>query len=151
MAKWQRGSAEIQRMIDQGDLQPILGSAADGHRFLVEAAKRLQSAKSLHHDLGGAFVLTYDAARLACTGLLAQQGLRPTSRGGHIAVERAMSAQFMGGFDDYGWLRRRRNEVEYPATVDVHVDAAELDEAVAATTAMVQNAGLLIDQLGFFS
>jgi hypothetical protein len=34
-----------------------------------------------------AFVLAYDAARQACTAPLAQQGLRPTTSGGHYAVE----------------------------------------------------------------
>jgi hypothetical protein len=41
-----------------------------------------------------------------------QQGLRPTQRGGHVAVERATRAQFGTGFAAYNLLRRRRNEME---------------------------------------
>jgi phage tail tape-measure protein len=44
-------------------------------------------------------VLAYDAARQACVALLAQQGLRPTTAGGHYAVEeiiRASSARPCG-------------------------------------------------------
>lgn len=151
MAKWQRGSAGVQQMLDRGELEQIRGAAADGSRLIKEAEKRLKSARSLTEDPAGAFVLAYDAARLACTGLLAQQGLRPTSRGGHIAVERVMNAQFMGGFDDYGWMRRRRNEVEYPTGPESDVSDAELSDAIVATATMVHNAGRLLGSLGFFA
>jgi hypothetical protein len=41
-------------------------------------------------------VLSYDAARQACVSLLAQQGLRPTTSGGHYAIEEVIRAQFGG-------------------------------------------------------
>jgi hypothetical protein len=39
-----------------------------------------------------AFVLAYGAACQACTALLAEQGLRPTTSGGHYAVEESVRA-----------------------------------------------------------
>ena len=62
-----------------------------------------------------AFVLAYDAARKALSALLTYQGLRPTRKGGHYPVKHAVRAQFGSGFRQFGALRRRRNELEYPA------------------------------------
>lgn len=45
-------------------------------------------------DLSGAYQLAYDALRKSTASLLAVQGLRATSRGGHIAVQDAVLAQF---------------------------------------------------------
>ena len=39
-----------------------------------------------------------NAARIACIALLAWQGMRATTNGGHHAVERAVKAQFGEGF-----------------------------------------------------
>ncbi|MGL5810248.1 MAG: hypothetical protein ACRCYQ_09915, partial [Nocardioides sp.] len=78
------------------------------------------------------------------------QGLRPTTKGGHYAVERATRAQFGQGFRQFGALRRRRNELEYPERPG---DESTVDEAADA----VDNAGKifgaargLLDQLGLF-
>jgi hypothetical protein len=62
--------------------------------------------------------LLYDAARKALVAILENQGLRPTSRGGHIAVLEAVSAQLdppMGKvLRPFDRLRRLRNTAEYP-------------------------------------
>ena len=44
-------------------------------------------------DPEGAYTLLYDASRLALTAALAVQGLRPTTRGGHVVVGDALRAQ----------------------------------------------------------
>ena len=46
----------------------------------------------VRNDAYSAYVLAYDAARIACIALLAQQGLRATTSGGHYAVERTVRA-----------------------------------------------------------
>lgn len=68
-------------------------------------------------DPVGAYQLLYDAARKALCAVLENQGLRATSRGGHIAVFDAVSAQLdpplgqvLRPFDR---MRRRRNDAEY--------------------------------------
>lgn len=67
--------------------------------------------------------------------MLAHQGLRPTTRGGHIAVVDAANAQFPGvpGLKSLDRLRRRRNQGEYPdpasydpITIDDSRDAVEV-------------------------
>ncbi len=65
--------------------------------------------------------------------LLAQQGLRPTQAGGHIAVVDAVRAQFAGPFGALNSLRRRRNELEYPSFPGEHVEPDEVTAAVATT------------------
>ena len=95
-------------------------------------------------------MLAYDAARQALTALLAHQGLRPTTKGGHYAVEQAARAQFGPGFRQFGALRRRRNELEYPERPDDDATTDEANEAVENAQAIITAAAGLIDRLGLF-
>ena len=116
MPKWARGAAEVEQLIARGELERVTGAAADGTPLLEPARKTAATAAGLTtSDAYSAYVLAYDAARFACIALLAQQGLRATTSGGHYAVEQAVRAQFGDGFRPFGALRRRRNELEYPA------------------------------------
>jgi hypothetical protein len=130
----------------------VTGSAADGAPGLARARQTLASAHLLlADDQANAFVLAYDAVRQAGTALLAQQGLRPTSAGGHVAVERVVRSQFGAAFAAYGGLRRRRNEVEYPAHPDESVDADEAAEAVRLAGDLIAAAEKLMPHLGLFT
>lgn len=83
MTRWQRGEADIERMLTEGELQALTGAAADGKQWLAKARRTLGTAAgAADTDPDSAFTLAYDAARFACTALLAQQGLRATTRGG---------------------------------------------------------------------
>lgn len=113
MARWTIGEAEIEALIAARELQQLTGEAASGELLLARASTTMATARSVvESDPDSAFVLAYDAARQALTALLAHQGLRPTTKGGHVAVERAARAQFGPGFRQFGALRRRRNEPE---------------------------------------
>ena len=130
MPKWARGEAEIEQLLARGELERVTGAAADGTPLLEQARKTAATAAGLvSSDAYSAYVLAYDAARFACIALLAQQGLRATTSGGHYAVERAARAQFGDGFRPFGTLRRRRNELEYP---HLPSDAATPEEAEQA-------------------
>lgn len=88
MARWKRGEAVVEGLVAAGDLQKLTGDAANGDRLLEKAATTLETARSaIERDPDSAFVLAYDASRQALTALLAHQGLRPTTKGGHYAVE----------------------------------------------------------------
>ena len=70
-------------------------------------------------DLSGAYQLAYDALRKSAASLLEAQGLRATSRGGHIALQDAVIAQFgssIRALRSFSRLRRARNSFEYPST-----------------------------------
>src|SRR5680860_1725186 len=102
MPRWKLGDAEVEALIASGDLQKLTGDAANGERLLEKAAVTLDTARSaIERDPDSAFVLAYDAARQAVTALLAHQGLRPTTKGGHYAVERSARAQFGPGFRQF--------------------------------------------------
>lgn len=151
MARWKRGEAEVEGLIAVGDLQKLTGDAANGDRLLEKAATTLETARSaIERDPDSALVLGYDASRQALTALLSHQGLRPTTKGGHYAVEQAIRAQFGPGFRQFGALRRRRNELEYPELPDADATHDEASEAVENAAAIINAAQGLLDQLGLF-
>ena len=151
MARWMRGGTEVEALLRAGDLQKLTGEAANGERLLERAAVTLETARTVvERDPDSAFVLAYDAARHALTGLLAHQGLRPTTKGGHYAVEQTARAQFGPGFRQFGALRRRRNELEYPARPDDNADSVEATEAIEDAQRILVAAKELIEQLGLF-
>jgi hypothetical protein len=82
--------------------------------------------------------------------LLAQQGLRATSSGGHYAVERAVRAQFGSGFRPFGDLRRRRNELEYPHHPADLASEDEARQAIEIAQQLIRAAQELIGELPFF-
>lgn len=152
MARWKQGEAESETLVASGELQQLTGEAATGDRLLQKASVTLETARSVvASDPDSAFVLAYDSARLAATALLAQQGLRPTRKGGHYAVERAVRAQFGHGFRQFGALRRRRNELEYPERRGNDATVDEARESIGSAKAIVMAAGNLIGDLGFFT
>ncbi|GAA3235602.1 hypothetical protein ACFO1B_24870 [Dactylosporangium siamense] len=103
MTRWAPGADKIQELLNVGDLQKVQGGDADGQPLLDKAAKTLASSLALRSaDADSSYTLAYDAARFACTALLAQQGLRPTTKGGHYAVEQAVRAQFQTHFRTFG-------------------------------------------------
>lgn len=151
MARWKRGESDVEELLSAGELQKLTGAAADGERLLEKAAVTSTTARSaVETDPDSAFVLAYDAARQALTALLAHQGLRPTTKGGHYAVERAVRAQFGPGFRQFGALRRRRNELEYPERPGDDATHDEASEAVDNAEAIITAAEGLLDQLGLF-
>jgi HEPN domain len=151
MARWALGEADIEAMVGAGDLQQLTGAAANGERLLQKAALTLTTARAVaESDPDSAFVLAYDAARQAATALLAHQGLRPTTKGGHYAVERAVRAQFGQGFRQFGALRRRRNELEYPERPGDSATVEEADESIGNAEAIITAAHGLMERLGLF-
>ncbi|GAA2602159.1 hypothetical protein SMC26_07785 [Actinomadura fulvescens] len=151
MARWARGEAVIERMIATGELQKVQGPAADGEPWLAKAQRTHASAVVLADtDRDSAYVLAYDAARLAGTALLAHQGLRPTTKGGHLVVDEALRAQFGEVFRPFRGLRIRRNELEYPAFPGDGADEAEIEKALAGADQIVKAARKLIAEVGIF-
>lgn len=151
MARWPRGEADIEALLHDGRLQQLTGDAANGRRLLDKAVKTLNTARlAVTGDTDSAFVLAYDAARQALTALLVQQGLRPTTDGGHYAVEQAVRAQFGPGVRPFGALRRRRNELEYPQQPYDDATADEAHEAIESAREIIDAAGQILPQLGLF-
>ena len=92
--RWNQGRATVDRLIADGELQRVPPSREHADQLLAQAHKDLVSAGLLRDsNPKRAYESLYDAARMALTAVLENQGLRPTSRGGHIAPSAAVSAQ----------------------------------------------------------
>lgn len=117
--RWEQGRVIVDSLIERGDLERVPPNSDHADELLAQAHGHLGSAGSVvMTDPIGAYQLLYDAARKALCATLENQGLRATSRGGHIAVFEAVSAQLdppMGRMlRPFDRMRRRRNEAEYP-------------------------------------
>jgi hypothetical protein len=142
----------MEQLIGRRELEHVTGPAADGALLLAQARRTAVTAAGLvQADARSAYVLAYDAARFACIALLAQQGMRATTEGGHYAVERAMRAQFGEDFRPLADLRRRRNELEYPRLPADTATADEAQEAVQAAERLIAAADTLLGQLSLFA
>jgi hypothetical protein len=151
MARWARGEAEIEQLLGRRELELVTGAAANGKPLLDQARSTAATAATLTGaDAYSAYILAYDAARFACTALLAQQGLRPTTSGGHTAVAIAARAQFGPGFRSFNTMRRRRNELEYPNVPGETTTATEAEQAVADANTLITAASQILDQLPLF-
>ncbi len=151
MARWQRGEAAVELLLANGELQTVTGSAADGAPWLVKAGRTLSSAAAVaDSDPESAWTLAYDAARFACAALLAQQGLRATTRGGHLAVDATVRHQFGGQFERFGALRRQRNEIEYPLVATATLTPGDAESAIALAGDLIGSADKLMEHVGMF-
>lgn len=148
---WERGRSGIERLLADGELERVTPSDEITARLLADAEAHVRLAsKGVTDDPAGALQLSYDAARKGSAALLAVQGLRATTRGGHIAVIDAVRAQFndRGGMEVFGRLgrlRRRRNATEYPDPDSPTVTVEEAERALETARATVDAAKQLID------
>ena len=132
---------ELDAMLAAGRLERIPADRDAAARAIEAAHRHLRSAAALAEtDPDLAYTALYDAIRKSCAALLLADGLRATSRGGHLAVQQAVT--FLHGRGDplrsFDRVRRQRNAVEYlgdeadPEDVRADLGAAEAIVAFAA-------------------
>ena len=139
---------EINRLIAEGTLKRVTGADVGAPALMERAQQLIASARALlHGDPVTAYVVAYDGAKHAGNALLAQQNLRSSD---HLTIERALAAQFGPPFARFRRLRRRRNELDYPSSVDDFADEHETQEAIQYASEIVDNAGKILDQ-GFLT
>jgi HEPN domain-containing protein len=137
--------------LNRGTSSAYRGAQADGGSWLERARRGLDAARMVAEAApDSSIILAYDAARQACVALLAQQGLRPTTAGGHKAVDDAVRAQFGAGLRTFGGLRRRRNELEYPDYPTEKASSDEATEALKTASEIIDAASQILPSLGFF-
>ena len=118
---WQPGRDQITELVAARELRQVAvptGRWRSCSLMTLAATLASAAAASASGDLSGAYLLAYDALRKSAASLLAVQGLRATSRGGHIAIQEAAVAQFgstVRVFRSFG-IRRARNGFGLPAT-----------------------------------
>jgi hypothetical protein len=150
--RWEQGRAVIDALLDRRDLERVPASAEHAAELIGEARKHVASARRVvDDDPAGAFQLLYDAARKALSAVLANQGLRATSRGGHIAVLEAVSAQLdppMGTvLRPFDRLRRQRTNVEYSRKDTPRLTADDVIRDVPKIEDMLDLAARVIGQM----
>jgi HEPN domain-containing protein len=149
--RWSTGEATVERLLATGHIDRVQGAQADGQSWLERARRGLDAARVLAESApDSSVVLAYDAARQACVALLAQQGLRPTTSGGHYAIEEVIRAQFGPTLRAFGGLRRRRNELEYPLYPTEQASAAEAAETLETADDVIEAAAKILPNLSFF-
>lgn len=149
--RWTAGENVIDRLLATGHIERVQGAQADGASWLQRAQRSLDAASVLAQTApDSSVVLAYDAARQACVALLAQQGLRPTTSGGHYSVEEAVRAQFGPPLRAFSGLRRRRNELEYPLYPTEQADTDEAAETLKLAAGIIDAAARILPNLGFF-
>ena len=150
--RWNQGRTDIDKLIADGGLQRVPPNREHADQLLVQSRKDLASAELLlDSNPKRAYESLYDAARMALTAVLENEGLRPTSRGGHIAPYSAVIAQLdppMGAIlRPFDRMRRTRNRSEYPSfsTPDVTPDNVRADLPVAES--IVEVCGSVLDNM----
>lgn len=152
LLRWEQGRTVIDELLDKRHLERVPANREHAERLLEQARRHAASAVTLRDsDLQLAFTAAYDAARKALTALLAIQGLRPTSAGGHLSVYHSALAQFeppMGTkIKPFDWMRRTRNEAEYPRVDSPELDVDDVDDAVAGADAIIELSTRLVGSL----
>jgi HEPN domain len=139
-------------MISRGELEHVPASREHADLLLRQASRHLESARTIADvDAAGAYQLLYDGARKALAAVLENQGLRATSRGGHIAVLDAVTAQLdpplAGILRPFDRLRRRRNQAEYPSANQPAFHADDVSRDLPKVREIVEAASKILDQM----
>jgi len=153
--RWNQGRELVERMLADGQLQRVPPSRDQADRLMVQARRHLVSAEDIcEHDPPGGYSMTYDEARKALTAVLENQGLRPTTRGGHLAVYEAVRAQFdppMGRvLQPFDRMRRQRHQAEYPPADAPELTADDVREDIPKARAVVDLSERVLDQMSPF-
>jgi len=134
--------AFLAKHIASSRLEQVTPNRSHAERLMAEARGHLAfSEQAKHIDLPSAYAVTYDAARKALAAYLAVQGLRVTFRGGHQmlfdAVRVQMTPQHAPIVKQFGLLRSRRSQVEYPADGTPQARMDEVEDAYARASEIV--------------
>jgi len=148
---WEPGRDRVQQLIDDAEIEPVAPDIEVARRLLADAGRHIATASAAKaaDDMSGAYQLAYDAFRKSAASLLEAQGLRATSRGGHLAVQEAVTAQFGAAartFRSFSRIRRARNSFEYPSSSTPGPSAEDVDDAVRVATEAHSAAGTILDQ-----
>jgi hypothetical protein len=150
--RWEQGRAEVETHVDQGQLTRVHASGDLAESYIATARQRLAAVEAIRTiDPAGAFVLTYDAARLALAAILVNQGLRPRGAGAHALLLDVVLAQLepprQTEFREFTWMRRLRNDTQYPDADRPTAGADDLEQAIPATRAIIDRAETLMPHM----
>jgi hypothetical protein len=148
----EQGRTEVDGMLANAELQRVPASREHADSLIAQAGVHLSSAAAIcDQDPPGAYALVYDAARKALTAVLENQGLRPTTRGGHLAAYDAVRAQLdpplgkiLRPFDR---MRRQRHDSEYPPASAPALTADDVREDIPKATEIISLSERVLDEM----
>lgn len=151
-ARWERGRGEIDALLAEGRLTRVVANRELADAQLAQAVDHLRAAAAIRDiDTAGAFTLAYDAARLALAAILVTQGLRPRGAGAHAVLLDVVIAQLepprQEEFRQFGWMRRLRNDTQYPSVDRPAAASDDVAQAIPAAQAIVERARILLDHM----
>lgn len=139
---WKPGESTIVRLLEAKELEHVEPSPEQAERLLDEAQRHVASAERIvDDDPNGAYQLGYDALRKIGAALLAAQGLRATSTGGHVALQEAIRDQFgnvIPMFGQFARFRRARNQLEYPSGSSGDATTEDVDDILSVTLEVLE-------------
>lgn len=150
MTRWEQGRATVDELIRDGRVERVSPSRTQANELIAQAKQRLDSARLVLDagDAATAGVTAYDSARLGLTAVLTNEGLRSTTRGGHVAVYEAVKAQLgaaaAGTINPFDRMRRRRNDAEYRSAETAPLTLEEVADNIAAAEAIIEAAERVI-------
>lgn len=152
MSRWAQGAEDIQELIADGRLEVVQASDSHAAMLLEEAGRHLSSARQLaSNDATAAYSVMYDGVRKSLSAILAKQGLRATSAGGHVAVGVAVAAQMgstRGVIAAFNGMRRRRHEAEYPSVEAPGINEFDVIDALPSASSMIEAAVKMVAVVG---
>lgn len=144
MSPWGPGSDKIDELLEKNLLKRVVGADVGTKALMERAHQLLESANDLlEKDPVTAYTVAYDGAKHAAAAVLAEQNLRAAD---HVTIEKALTAQFGGLFSKYDYLRRRRNDLDYPLTGEDFADSTETAKAIQDAGEIIADAAKLIEQ-----
>jgi hypothetical protein len=154
VTQWPVGREAILEMLDRAELTKVTADRDLATEMVGVAVRHLVSADTLAaSDPTLAYAAVHDAIRKSMAAVLQAQGLRATTRGGHLAIQTAFEVQFGRSMGNYlrsvNRIRIRRHELEYPREPSA-VDAAEVLAEIPAGSTIVNACEALIGQLDVF-
>lgn len=152
MTRWPGGESEIDALLSENRLQRVPASREQADRLVDQARTHVMAAAAICDlDPAGAYQLTYDAARKALVAILENQGLRPTSAGGHVVVGEAVGAQLSRVaakvIRPFNRMRRTRNATEYLSGDQPAVTADDVRADMVKAQDMIDMADQVLGQM----
>lgn len=155
MTTWNQGRDTIKELLAIGDLDQVKANRDHVDVLMAQAETHLASAEQIMaSDPEAAYALVYDSARKALAAFLANQGLRPTTKGGHRVLYQAAKAELdpplgstLAPFDR---MRRQRNQVEYSRADTPALTADDVKEELPRAQAILDMVTRTLDVIPVF-
>jgi hypothetical protein len=150
---WKSGRAEVEALLATGRLIRVTANRELADQYLSSGALHIASAEVLtSSDPEGALQLAYDAARKSLAAILINQGLRASGEGAHVTIQEAVAAQLGHPVivEQFGRLRRERNQNQYPTPEAKLADSDDAEDAIDLARRLLESARQAVEIMPAF-